>query len=959
MPPDSGNHAARFKQVEALFEAAQQRPAAQRTEFLRQACADDPELRAEVESLLKADSGSHLIDGSPLSSIAERAPALKPGDKLGNFEIVAMIGRGGMGEVYRARDPRLKREVAIKTLPPGLSADRDRITRFEREGRAASALNHPNIVSVFDIGTERGLSFIVSELVDGETLARAIQRGPLPLRKLIEVSTQICDGLAAAHAAGVIHRDLKPGNIMLTRDGRVKILDFGLARQNHAPGIESTTMEASHPGMIMGTPGYMSPEQVRGETTDARSDLFSLGVIIYEMASGQRAFRGSSSIEMMNAILKDDPPELPTAWPRALDRIVRRCLEKEPARRFQSAADLGFAINTLAVATGNADAPRRRSWLKWAISGGLASAVVFIVVWLQLRPTQTGAPAEVSLRRLTDDSGYTIDASLSADGKFVTYSKPQNGIFNRNIWVQQVDGTGSAVRITEGPDNNIGPQFSPDGTQVVFVSTRNGGGIYVVPALGGEARELAHGEIGPQFSPDGRWLLSYTDYGAFVRRVAGGAPEQVFKDFRPCGSTVWSPDSSRLFLVKNCSAPVTPWVYNVDSKVSTPSRIFGPADVGTLVWKWLPNPSRLIISKRIADAFIVSALPVSADGTRATGSPQKLTSVTDHLAAVSAAPDGRIVLSVWTSMGRVWCLPIDPAGRPIGSLKRITDGADGESAMALSRDGTKLAFTSQRPDGYKLFFKDLTTGHQKELLTVEGPTTTGTGVFNSDGSGLIVSHNNLVEHVPLTGGLPKKVWEGAGVNLWDLSPDGKSLLFFEPYPENRGGVARILRLDSSSQSRFLDDPELDAWQLHFSHDGRWVVFNATPRPPDQKWPPEVPLKSSRIYIALFRESVVPRSEWIPITEGEWDDKPRFSPDGKSIIFMTGRADEDGSHRLWSQRLKADMRPDGKPVALYSPPDSLGVLMPEDIWVGPGLVTFTQDDMTGSLWLLEPAKVGAK
>src|SRR5208283_1776599 len=307
----------RWKQVEELFEAAQQRPVEQRAEFLRQACPDDPELRAEVESLLKAaESRDPLLDGSPLSSVEERGPALKPGDKLGSFQIIALIGKGGMGEVYRARDPRLKRDVAIKTLPSGFAADRERIARFEREARAASALNHPNIVSVHDIGCEGGVSFIVSELVDGETLARMIQRGPLPLRKLVEVSTQICDGLAAAHAAGVVHRDLKPGNIMLTRDGRVKIVDFGLARREAPPSgaestSDSTTVEASHPGMIVGTPRYMSPEQVRGEGADARSDLFSLGVLLYEMASGKRAFGGSSSMEVMSSILKDEPPELP------------------------------------------------------------------------------------------------------------------------------------------------------------------------------------------------------------------------------------------------------------------------------------------------------------------------------------------------------------------------------------------------------------------------------------------------------------------------------------------------------------------------------------------------------------------------------------------------------------------------------------------------------------------------
>src|SRR5208283_1687854 len=393
----------RWKQVEELFEAAQQRPVEQRAEFLRQACPDDPELRAEVESLLKAaESRDPLLDGSPLSSVEERGPALKPGDKLGSFQIIALIGKGGMGEVYRARDPRLKRDVAIKTLPSGFAADRDRIARFEREARAASALNHPNIVSVHDIGCEGGVSFIVSELVDGETLARMIQRGPLPLRKLVEVSTQICDGLAAAHAAGVIHRDLKPGNIMLTRDGRVKILDFGLARQSHAIGVNSTTMEESHPGLIMGTPGYMSPEQVRGETTDARSDIFSLGVILYEMASGKPAFRGTSSVEVMNSILKDEPPELPPASPPALDRIVRRCIEKQPARRFQSAADLGFALN--AIPTSNLTAAKRGRGVRWkpvvaAVAALALAAGAAAYLWIT-RPTP---PRVTHVEQITHD----------------------------------------------------------------------------------------------------------------------------------------------------------------------------------------------------------------------------------------------------------------------------------------------------------------------------------------------------------------------------------------------------------------------------------------------------------------------------------------------------------------------------------------------------------------------------
>src|ERR1017187_6279168 len=244
-----------------------------------------------------------------------------------------------MGEVWRARDARLKREVAIKVLPVGVARDPDRIARFEREARAASALNHPNIVSVYDIGCDNGTYWIATELVRGGTLRRAIEAGPLPTPKAVEIARQVAAGLAAAHAAGLVHRDLKPDNIMVTRDGHVKILDFGLAKQRRS-AQDSTTTDLTDEGVVLGTAGYMSPEQVRGEAVDHRSDLFSFGVVLYEMLGGKRAFAGASSVEVMNAILKEEPPELPASVPPALGRIVRRCLEKEPARRFQSAADL-------------------------------------------------------------------------------------------------------------------------------------------------------------------------------------------------------------------------------------------------------------------------------------------------------------------------------------------------------------------------------------------------------------------------------------------------------------------------------------------------------------------------------------------------------------------------------------------------------------------------------------------
>ena len=315
----------RWKQIEDLFEAARQQPADQRLGFVRQACGADVDLGREVESLLKAaEADDSFLDGAALSSIAERPPTFKAGDKLGSFQILSLLGRGGMGEVWRARDPRLKRDVAIKVLPSAMARDPDRIARFEREARAASALNHPNIVSIYDVGRDKDTYWIASELIEGDTLRHAIESGPLRSAKAIEIAAQVANGLAAAHAAGLVHRDLKPDNIMVTPKGQVKILDFGLAKQSR-PLPDSSTAGMTDEGMILGTVGYMSPEQVRGEPADHRSDLFSFGVVLYEMLCGKRAFAGGSSAEVMSAILKDDPRELPVSVPAALARIVSRC----------------------------------------------------------------------------------------------------------------------------------------------------------------------------------------------------------------------------------------------------------------------------------------------------------------------------------------------------------------------------------------------------------------------------------------------------------------------------------------------------------------------------------------------------------------------------------------------------------------------------------------------------------
>ncbi len=335
--------------------------------------------------------------------------ALAPGTKLDGYEIHALLGAGGMGEVYRARDSALRREVAIKVLPSYVSRDPDRLSRFEQEAQAAAALDHPNILAVHQFGVFDGAPYLVSELLAGEPLRQVLQRGPLPVRKAIDYGIQIAHGLAAAHDHHIVHRDLKPENLFVTKDGRIKILDFGLAKliqpQTDSDGNAPTLTQGTDPGMVMGTAGYMSPEQVRGQAVDHRTDIFAFGAILYEMLTGRRAFQRSTSAETMTAILNDDPPAISQTGaniPPALQRVVNRCLEKNPEQRFHSASDLAFALDALsdsgaspAIAT---QAPSRRSpgrLLLWSIAL-IAVILIAAVAWYEIENRNTAPPLRIS-----------------------------------------------------------------------------------------------------------------------------------------------------------------------------------------------------------------------------------------------------------------------------------------------------------------------------------------------------------------------------------------------------------------------------------------------------------------------------------------------------------------------------------------------------------------------------------
>ena len=444
---------------------------------------------------------------------------LNPGTKLGPYEIVAAIGAGGMGEVYRAKDTRLGRDVAIKVLPVSMAKDADRLRRFEQEAQTVAALNHPNILGLYDIGTYEGAPFLVNELLEGETLRQRIDEGPIPTRKTVEYALGIALGLAAAHDKEIVHRDLKPENIFLTRDGRVKILDFGLAkllRDEHSLDSALTlTSPTTMPGMVMGTVGYMSPEQVRGEPSDARSDIFSFGAVLYEMLTGERAFKKDTTVETMTAVLKEEPPELTeTGWqgPLGLQRILSRCLEKSPDRRFQSASDLAFAIEALS-GTGTMPAmalekiPEKGKAWKWAAlaAGALACVAIGAGIAWSLRPK----PRPVAtFTRISFDRGMVIRGRFLSEGKTLVYSGvltggvPDTYVIREDYPMSVPAGLHGAMVLAISKQDQLAVLVRPHfWGQFVW-----GGTLARVPMGGSEPRELLDDVYDADWSPDGSQL---------------------------------------------------------------------------------------------------------------------------------------------------------------------------------------------------------------------------------------------------------------------------------------------------------------------------------------------------------------------------------------------------------------------------------------------------------------------
>jgi len=872
------------------------------------------------------------------------------GTRLGPYEITAKLGEGGMGEVYRATDTRLGREVAIKVLPATVANDADRLRRFEQEARAASALSHPNILTLFDVGRDGDTSYLVHELLAGESLRARLAEGALPLRKAIEIAIEVARGLAAAHAKGIVHRDLKPENLFLTRDGVVKILDFGLAKlalpEPENVAAATTVAGGTATGMVMGTVGYMAPEQVRGERADPRADLFALGCVLYEMASGRRAFSGATAPETLTAILREEPAPLAAPGPTGpvLDGILRRCLEKQPDDRFQSARDLGFALEALQVPTGRtavATGGRRPGRLApWTWLGLAALAAGGVAAGLLLRP-RAASPASAfgagSLVQLTTDPGYEGEPTFSPDGRTIAYVADRDGNFE--IYLQQISG-GPAINLTQNPAADVQPAFSPDGREIAFVSTRSGatelwhaaarlpmvgGDIWTMPALGGAPRRVVAGGNFPAWSPDGSTLVyvhgTFRDTHLATVPATGGPSRdlpidepEVARYFFPS----FSHDGHWILFQNGYRIEVVPAQGGRPALLATGSNpAWGPGSTSVLFSNSAPGKERSLWRA----PFDLGRGKLAGPATPITfgrGADLEAQAARDGSAIAFAAVDERLNLEE---------LPFDAeSGRVSGPPRELTRGSHRISSFATSAPpgsaivyaedlgaGSRLwrldpsgppvqltfgAGASDRqpdfsPDGRELtFIRDLEAGGPTELwlMSADGgsPHRIAQGISGAtrlaDGKRLLVQRDDALAILDLATGSERPIAGAQTRTLFAVDAQSRWVVF---QTSERGNVdLAAVPLAGGKPQSVVATPRED-YHPHFSPSGRWLYFQPDHKNlfrvpgPAQSWSPAPPEQVTFLPDSdLFLE------------------EPELSPDGKKLLYIRSRTTGD----IWILRL---------------------------------------------------------
>ncbi|MCS7079914.1 MAG: protein kinase [Chloracidobacterium sp.] len=847
------------------------------------------------------------------------------GTRLAHYEICEKLGAGGMGEVYRARDLRLNRDVAIKVLPPHLVNDPEVRLRFEREARAIAQLTHPNVRAIYDFDVEGDCAFAVMEYLEGESLRERLRQGPVLRTEGLTIAVAVAEGLAAIHQKGIVHRDLKPENIFLTADGQVKILDFGVARMSKPQPFseEEKTVRASEtfatsPGMVVGTVGYMSPEQVRGAPLDGRSDIFALGAVLFEVFTGRRAFPGATPAEVTAAILRDDPlAQLSETdvLPADLRRILARCLHRRPEQRFQSACDLAFVLRTLQPGTTeNAPAAKTtrrdatvpplsqkvfkdaalvgdRSWLWWGAGALVAAALAGMFTgWIW---GSRSAPPFLTYTYLTNAGSDTTPA-WSPDGQSIAFASQRDG--RQRIWIKRLSGEDVEVAITEGEDS--APRFSPDGQRIVFTRRASDGStaLYVVSSLGGEPRKVVDDAVEGDWSPDGRRLC-------FIRWVREqGVTSTLLESVESDGSNQrpvvrlpglrlrrprWSPDGQFIALTKDVVAGnviSSVWVATV---ATGEVRQFDPTERGGYLSSpaWLEDSATIVAVQATSPEApnIVTPARVLAFDLRTR--TVRVIAALPHDTPVCDVRDGRLLYEARSRRGNLVevRLGVRPGEPP--QLRVLARGTSIDRQPRYTPKGDGLVFTSNRTgnnDVWRLTFAD---GRLAPLTT--HPATDWDPALSPDGGRLYWSSNRTGKFEIWTAaadgtrGRALTAFNASAQNP-TVSPDGRTIFF-----------------------TVSDHPDYGLWRLGVDGaDGRRLVADMPAR-----WPEVSPDGRYVLYVTTMREGNGNAIRVVQATDG-----------AQVFSIETGLGGLSHGRARWS--------PDGRHIAWVSTAGEVGVFMQE-------------------------------
>jgi Tol biopolymer transport system component len=929
----------RWQQVEKLCLEALELEESQRAGFLKDACAGDKELRQEVESLLKFDDrGDRFIEQPALELAAKMMAHEKPeslvGQQLGSYQILSLLGAGGMGVVYKGCDIRLNRSVAIKVLPKDKMSDPERKRRFIQEARAASALNHPNIITIHDIGSEGGIDFIVMEYVAGRTLDERIPRKGMRLDEALKVAIQMADALAKASAAGIVHRDLKPRNVMVTEDGAVKVLGFGVAKLTEVLETygESRTLESlTEERVIVGTVSYMSPEQAEGRKVDARSDIFSLGAVLYEMLSGQKAFAGDSKLSMLTAILKQEPKpigQLVPDIPPQLGRIINRCLRKDPARRFQHTSDIKVELEELKeesdprvlAETPPVVRPAQRSWI--LAGGALVIIAIAVVTWF-FRGTSRKPALTPDVVPLTTYAGIEHSPSFSPDGNQVAFSWNGERQDNFDIYVKLI-GSPTPLRLTTHAAEDLSPAFSPEGRSIGFLRVSEGRSLFIViPAIGGPERIV--GEVHASslkfparsfaWLPDGQRVV--TDGLAVLsietREIASltSSPTKSSSDLSPAVS----PDGRTVAFSRSVSFDVADiWLLDLteDLKPKGEPRRLTSLKGFSSGSDWTPNGQEVIFTSGVFGGVMRLWKIPAADRAE----PEQLPFTGGDVSWPAISRSGnRMAYQRTVRDDNIWRLSLSGPGTALGPPTRLIASTRPDAAGQYSPDGRRIAFESGSSGVRSLWVSNADGSNAEELFSG----TLGSPRWSPDGQRIAFDFNGErnvdIYAIPASRGKPIRLTSDSS---WDVSPtwsrDGKWVYFGSErtgrsevwkVPAGGGDCVQVTRnggetaLESADGTSIYYTKEFRSsalWKMPVSggeesqvlRSVHWRAFSLVnegiyfiPDPgPDGK---------SSIQFLSFATGKVKRVAPIsrPPTEGL-----SVSPDGRSLLFS--QIDEEGS-----------------------------------------------------------------